>query len=454
MRLDLRWAMLALLFPLAVAHASTNTDYAYAFALDTKTPAEAYRVVLDPTVYASVNPSAELRDLVVVNALGKPVPFGPLPAIPPPRSHFEQATRLIPVPANAVARDGVSIERNTHGGIVINQSSAGGPPEAPQQWLLDAGREVRLDRIELDPASLQQDFQLHLAVDASNDLRQWQPVVDSDSVTRVHNGDDNVEQLSIDMNSASPARYYRLRLVDGDIDWSAAHVPSVKLLGSYSDAVAERAAQLQWLPVATNASTGNDYDYSLPAALPLAAVKVQLPATNNAARVQLLLAQGQGTSGWVEVSTLDLVRTAGQGGDATAHFASRSVQHLRLHSETPLAQAPTVIAGWLPHQYVFIPEGGGPYVLLAGSYAARRGDYPVDQAFDRMRSGNGADWLPPVASLSGRTDAAGASALLAPKVPYDWTRPLLLVVLAAGALLVAGMALSLLRNSGRSGGAS
>lgn len=446
MRLDLRWAVLALLFPVAASQASTASEYAYAFPLNTKASAEAYRVVLDPGIYAAANPSADLRDLVVINALGQPVPFGPLPPTPLKRYHFEQTTRLIPVPVSAAMHDGVRVERSTSGGIVISQPAPGNAPERPQQWLLDAGREVSLDRMELQATSLRQDFQLHLAVDASNDLREWSALANDVSVTRVHNGDDNVEQLSMDLGDAGPARYYRLRLVNGDIDWSTDHAPSVALVGSYSDAAAERSSQLQWLPV-TASSSGSDYDYTLPAALPVEAVKVALPTTNAAARVQLLPPQGQGASNWVAVSTLELVRAAGNGGDATARFAPRLVQHLRLHSDTPLAQAPIVSAGWLPPQYVFMAEGSGPYRLLVGSYAARRGDYPVDTALERMRAGNGADWLPPVATLGPRVDAAGPAALAAPKVPYDWTRPLLWVVLIAGALLVAGMALSLLRRS-------
>jgi hypothetical protein len=86
---------------------------------------------------------------------------------------------------------------------------------------------------------------------------------------------------------------------------------------------------------------------------------------------------------------------------------------------------------------------------LVGSYAARRGDYPVAEALDRLRISHDTSWLPPVASLGERVDAGGPEALLAPKVPYDWTRPLLWIVLAAGALLVAGMAFSLLRQSRR-----
>src|SRR5579859_7001667 len=171
MRLDVRWVALALWLPLAAARAGTSTEYAYAFPLDTKESAEAYRVVLNPAVYASVNASAALRDLVVVNALGQPVPFGPLPPTPPVKHHYMLETRLLPVPTNAATHDGVQVARNADGGIVISQQAADTSSQRPQQWLVDAGREVELSGIALESASLQQDFQVHLAVEASNDLR-------------------------------------------------------------------------------------------------------------------------------------------------------------------------------------------------------------------------------------------------------------------------------------------
>lgn len=449
MRLDVRWVALTLCLPLAVARAATDNDYAYAFPLDTKETAEAYRIVLNPDVYASVNPSAGLRDLVVVNALNRPVPFGELPPSPPLRHDFSLAARLLPVPVNAATHEGVQIERSTSGGIVISQSPNNPSPQHPRQWLVDAGRAVELDHLAFDPSTLQQDFQVHLAIDVSNDLRQWVPLSGDVGATRVHGESDQVEQLSLPLSGSTAGRYYRIRLIDGEVDWSDDHVPSVQLVGSYTDAVADRASQLQWLQATNTGSNANDYDYTLPASLPLEAVKVQLPAANTAARVHLQLPQGEGTTSWFDLATLDLVRAAGKEGDAQSRFALRRVQHLRLHSETPLATAPVVSIGWLPPQYFFMAEGGGPYRLLAGSYASRRGEYPVSEAWDRLRAKYGEAWTPPVATLGPRVDEVGAEALKAPKVPYDWTRPLLWGVLVLGALAVAGMALSLLRQSRR-----
>jgi hypothetical protein len=130
------------------------------------------------------------------------------------------------------------------------------------------------------------------------------------------------------------------------------------------------------------------------------------------------------------------------------------VTTVRLHTDTPLSQPPSLQVGWHPDTFVFLAEGPAPYRLLAGSYAARRADYPVDAAMVRMRATHSDDWQPPAATLGEPVEAAGIAALTAPKVPYDWTRPLLWVVLIAGAAMVAGMAFSLLRRGSKDDGSN
>ena len=450
MRLDLRWFGLALLLPIAAAQASTQTDYAYAFALDTKTPADAYRIALTPEVYAALNGNANLQDIVVVNSDGQPVPFGPLPIDPPQPHDFTVHTRILPVPASHDAASGVRVERNTNGDIVINQSAASATAR-PTQWLIDAGRSATVDHIELDSASIKQDFQLHVEVDASDDLKNWSQRGDTNSLTRVSgqgDGDSGVEQLSLDVGG-TPARYYRIRLVDGDVDWSAGQTPTVTVQGSYLPEAADALATLSWQRALEDSKqSGTDFDYRLSATLPLQAAKLALPSSNVAAHVTLLA--GQDTNGrtqWVPLGSADIVRVGKGAAEATLRWSSQSIGKLRVHVDTALAAPPTLTVGWEPDQFMFMAEGHAPYRLLAGSYAARRGDYPMTASLEKLRNAQASDWQPPVAEVGARTDAGGPDALLAPKLPYDWTRPVLWVVLILGALLIAGMAWSLLKQS-------
>ena len=446
--------LLYLLLPLT-AGAGTPADYAYRYTLDTAGSSAAWRVELMPAVYAVSTPATNLRDLVVVNAQGQEVPFAPLPAAPP-RSHpFALRATLLPLPSGSAGNGtGVRVQRNSNGDIVIEQPDMPSTPTRPGQWLVDAQRQVSLDRIEIDPAALPADSRFHLSVQASNDLQAWSERSQDTEIVSVKRGGDAVEQHTIALRGGTAARYYRLSLHPNDVaPWDNAQAPQVELRGSYADPSAERMAARHWLtlsaaPASPVASGGADYDYALPAALPVEAVRVVLGGDNTVARFSLLdHDEGNGRM----LATITAVRIGtGADEDPATPFATTRVQHLRLHTDTPLSQPPSLQLAWRPDVFVFLAEGSGPYSLLAGSHAARRGDYPLAAALERLRPRDaGADWQPPLATLGAVSDAGGAAALLAPKAPFDWTRLLLWLVLIGGALAVAGMAWSLLRQSRR-----
>ena len=328
-------------------------------------------------------------------------------------------------------------------------------PAQPGQWLLDAGRLVSLDRIEIDASALPEDARFHLSVQASNDLRNWNERAPVSEIVSVQRGAESLAQRSIAVASGMPARYYRLTLRDGDhAPWDNAQTPTVELRGSVVDAHNVDSTARQWLDasaaVASLSTSGADYDYTLPAALPVEAAQITLAGHNTVTSYRLL---DHDVGGDRLLATGTAVQIGAET-DAAAPipFATVRVQHLRLHTDTPLAQPPTLRVAWRPDVFVFLAEGSGPYNLLAGSHAARRGDYPLQAALNRIHpAGAGADWQPPLATLGAASVTGGPAALLAPKLPFDWTRLLLWLVLIGGALAVAAMAWSLLRQSRREG---
>ena len=446
------WPLLCLLLPLA-AGAVTTADYAYRYALVTPGRSAAWRVELTPAVYAASRPGAHLRDLVVVNAQGQEVPFAPLSEAPPRPQSFRLQATLLPLPASSASNGtGVRVQRNSNGDIVIEQPSTPAASGRPSQWLLDAHRRVELDRIEIDPIALPADSRFHLSAQSSDDLQSWVERGQGADIVSVRRGVEAVEQHTITLSGGAPARYYRLSLRADDVaPWDSAQTPRVELRGSYTDPLAGRIAARHWLtltatPASTASGGGVNYDYALPAVLPVEAARIDLAGDNTVARFRLLDRDGGSER---QLAMITAVRLgANEGEDPSTAFATVRVQHLRLHTDTPLSQPPSLRVAWRPDVFVFLAEGDAPYSLLAGSYAARRGDYPVEAALERLRPA-GADWQPPLAMLGAVSDAAGASALMAPKTPYDWTRSLLWLVLIGGALLVAGMAWSLLRQARR-----
>jgi hypothetical protein len=112
----------------------------------------------------------------------------------------------------------------------------------------------------------------------------------------------------------------------------------------------------------------------------------------------------------------------------------------------PNEAAPTLRLGYRPEVLVFLAQGKTPYALLAGSARAQRAESPLPQLVDALRAQRGQDWQPASATLGAAQSLAGASALTPAPVERDWKAWLLWGLLAAGALIVAGFAFSLLKK--------
>jgi hypothetical protein len=198
-------------------------------------------------------------------------------------------------------------------------------------------------------------------------------------------------------------------------------------------------------------SGGIEFRYSMPAPLPIEAIRVDLAANNSLARVRIASRRSDAEA-WTVRADFTAFRL--QQGDATIVNDELSLPsqirdtQWRIESTTPLNHAPVVNFAWRPDRFVFLAEGKDRYALVAGSAIARRADYPVEVALAQLRSKFGADWQPPLARLGAREISAGDAALTpaAPASQYDWKTFLLWGVLVAAAALIGYLAMSLLRG--------
>ncbi len=442
--------------------ANSPTDYAYVFPIETpphdgNDTSSAWRVELTPEVYRWTQ-DADLRDLEIFNAEQHPVPFARL-AVEASAKTEEQSKSLpvLELPASAKTTPGdlrLIIDRDAQGHLRrIDAGERSSASTTSGDWLLDAsGLDRAIDRIVLswrEPAS---GIVARFAVDTSDDLQNWRNSGTA-TVLALEQQGARLERREIPLGGAR-AKYLRLRRLD---DGSAivglrAEARSIE----HTRALPARA----WIDAEPKAASQDEaaprgitrFDYTLAAALPVDIARIELASDNALAPISVFARTLDATSTpWIRIGGLTAFRL--RQGDETLRnddIDMRSAQRLRvfrIESATALTEAPHLSLGYRPDSLVFLAEGSGPYVLAAGSAEARHAEYPIEPALASLRASLGKDWQPPVAKLGAGQTSGGDNAMRAPPAPVPWRRWLLWGILVGGALLIAGLALSLLRGA-------
>ena len=450
-----RTIMLALLCTAQGAAANTPADYATTFPIDTSAAAggsSAWRFELTPAAYRWSHDAA-LRDIEVFNAAGAPVPLAPWTAASAvaQASEASAALPLFALPAQAPGTQGdirVVIDSAALRQRIDIGEHAGAPA---RDLLLDARAfDHPLERIELDWDTPAAGIVARFAVDIGDDMQRWRGIGTA-TVLALEQDGARLERRAIALDGQR-AKYLRLRRLDDGADLGGLRARAFAT--TRSNAPTAQAWLDATLAHGTDAPPPGitRYHYTLAAALPVDALRIEL-ANDNALAPLLLSTRdaARATEPWTDRAHITAFRlrsgTETLRNDDVDLAAGPRVRELRIEARAPLAAAPRVSVRFRPQAFVFLAEGAPPYTLAVGSARARRATYPVDVALASLRAQLGKNWQPPLATLGAARQSAGAAALATPTPPLPWRRWLLWAVLVAGAALVGGFALSLLRGS-------
>jgi hypothetical protein len=436
--------------------------YAWSWPLTLNGDSAAWQVELPIDVYQSAA-DPQLRDLVVIDSQGNAAPTAwratdsatvvsartELPAFTLPENASTSGTTDGPL--------NLRIERDTDGrvrsiGANLGEANKKGA-SAPEDYLVDASKlDAPIDSLRLDWDATAEPVNAQFAISASDDLQSWRGVLASANVLSLAHDGNRLDRHEVRL-AGTHAKYLRLRRIDPGTALSNLRVSAI----TSAQRSPTRAAR-EWLAVGSKESTtdakptsGAEYRYSLPAALPVEAIRLDLGSDNSVARVSVASRRSDNEA-WIPRVDFIAFRLQ-QGGEAivndeiTLSSSARDTQW-RVQSATPLNRAPTLSVAWRHDRLVFLGEGQQHYRLVAGSATARRADYPVDVALSQLRGKLGADWQPPLAVVGNRESLAGEAALQppSPASKYDWKTFLLWGVLIAAAAGIGYLALSLLKG--------
>jgi Protein of unknown function (DUF3999) len=436
-----------------------SDDYAYRWPLKAEGQNAAWQFELTPEVYA-VLIDPQLGDFDVVNADGQSVPVARLTVDPTAQPGVAQVSLpvfALPRRDGDGGRDDLSLrlERDMDGRLRMLQADV---TTAAAQTQIDYVMDADISRDPKRPSSVDRldlvwpdsgDVHTRFSVEGSEDLEQWQTLVDAAAVMSLHRDGAVLQRRDIALPATS-LRYLRLRQLDGD------PVPGLQITARRTRA---GVSSPQWRRLRAGfVDSGRDeigkdfvYRYRLPAKLPVGRIDVMLGADNGTAEVIVDAQNGApGSDIWTPIGRTLLFRLQQNGvridNEDYVLTAPLAAREWRLRSPIELAPAPAMEVAYLPDRFVFLAQGRGPYALVAGSRNARRTSLPVEEALAPLRARLGRDWTPPVATLGARGAAAGTAAYAKQAKPTDWRSWLLWGFLILGAAIVGGFALSLLRN--------
>ncbi|MBA3930425.1 MAG: DUF3999 domain-containing protein [Xanthomonas sp.] len=442
--------LMALLLVPALASAQAPAPYAKRWPLVLSgEQAGAYRVVLDPEVYATTA-WPDLRDVDVLDAHGKPVAaalFGP-----------EQPTALparrivvpwFPLPASmqdAGTSSRVSAQFGENGRIVRIEADSGAVTAAApaRAFLVDlSGIRDRAEALEFSwDAGTPREASYR--VEGSLDLQAWDVVQERATLVELQRGSQRllrdevpirsglryVRFVPLDASPALPIREARVRL-------DAVHLQQAV---QWSELQGRRVSE-QGVDGFTYENTGRHPIDLADLAMDDYAVGEWTLESRDATDAPWRLRAGP----WVAYRVGGDRPSASPAQPLASEPARDRYWRLRNRSALP-DQVPTLRLGYHPEVMVFLAQGTPPYALVAGSASARRAAVPMPALVDALRRDRGEDWQPAPAYLSPSAALAGDAALIPPPTPRDWKTWLLWGLLVLGAALVAAFAFSLLRS--------
>lgn len=409
---------------------------------------------LPDAVYGGIA-RAGLDDVGVFNAQGTPVPhaFCAAPAYgPAPQAPERQALPLFPLQTAKDHGGGTSVQVIGRDGTTVAIRPSGEPLSAQAKgatevaaWVIDArATRAPLSALRVRWHTADGASELHVRVEASEDLDQWQVLVPQTTLVHAAAGEQSLERGRIPL-PVGPRSYLRLARN------GSGPAPVLEEVQAEFAAPSAPATAPRWIETATQTAPPNEPGYFFDAQrlAPMEFARIELPAPNMSLEVALQ-SRADAKQPWRTVwsgAVYQVVSGELRKRSEDPAFAADTDRYWRIqvlrNAETLGSLQPALSLGYRPALLRFLAQGEGPFTLAYGS-----GRVTQRANCDSLLQG-----LPPAELQNlishevklGTAQTLGGEAAMQPAAqPHD-TRPILLWgLLLLGAAAVAWMALSLL----------
>lgn len=403
----------------------------------------------------------DLRDLRVFDAAGVAMPYAVVRAA----ARAVQAEKRTPVrifPLHGAVQDAapgpaIRLHIGADGTLLEVGPEAGpGGAEPPpggmrRGWLLDLSAvQGGRDTLMLDWQSTDEGFQ-RFHIEGSNDLKSWSPL-GGGQIARLSFNGEHIDQREVELGAR---RHRYLRLL-----WEAPReAPRLTGVQLRTMQTTLQDAPLVWsAPLTAQRDRNGDYLLTLPVALPLQRLRVDLPQANTLAPLEVAgrHAIDEPRAPWAMQARTILYRLPLDEGETVQdelELPGRALRQLRLRIDARGgglgADSLTVHAGLTANEVIFLARGRAPYLLALGDEHSLAADLPVttlvpgySRQSDHVGSAYPVAAQPPVVAGTSMPKSPASAAA-------DWKRLLLWALLLGGVGLLVMMTLHLVRKPGQ-----
>jgi hypothetical protein len=428
-------------------------DFAFGYTLNTAPGMPVYQVVLPEEAYRICRRD-DLGDLRVFNAQSEVVPYALMRPSP-----IHEASKRITLPVFPVhggdhkSHESLSIKviRDQNGAIVnINNESPKAEHQPVTAYLVDASQ-VTAPFMKLYVRWGKTDgFVAKISLSRSEDLGRWSTIVDSAAIADlVHGG----ERLTRNVIEFMPVKTKYLRL-----SWppEAQNVSIIAIDAELAPVQQEPAAA--WLRLDGQRVVDGDgrelLTFDTTGRFPVDRLNLELPEHNSLLRATIwsrsdekmpwrqrysglfYRVQSDGPNTEFRNESVPVARTADR------YWRVDSVPNNGLGNRLPRLEL-----GWVGDRVTFLARGSGPYMLAIGGHDVAGAEQPVEQLLRALDQKN--NIIHPMTVAVGERVVLGGEDRLEPGPhPVPWRKLVLWSVLVGGVLLLAGMAIGLMRQMG------
>lgn len=446
----------SLLFTLSLPAAAAR------FKLDANGNDPFYQTSISKEVYQYTH-SSTLQDLTINNASGEQVPYALIPyedLYPQSSTHLNRKPLIIfPIKENVLNNPNelrIHLQKNagnTSVDIISSDSETDAGKKPNSIYLLDAGKKhAPLETISVDWQGVDGKL-LTLEVLTSDDLQSWSHAGNA-ILLKTSNDHSSILQNTISLDSPTEVRYLQIRTTEPN---------STNFNLTKADAVYSKVQNItpklvlqdiQFLERSEDTKNGLvNIDFESAGHFPASYLQIKLPQ-NNTITNAMIQVRNNANEPWQYLTTASVYRLMQQGKTFTnpdVVLSPTVARYWRLQFNLSSggigAENPSLSLGWLPSTVIWNARGQTPFTLHVGeksnivnkvSIASLIPDYKIE----KIRA----------LANSSLTLEVSANDTVTEKVvnswvaPIDYKRWLLWGGLFLGVLLLAGMALSLLKT--------